>query len=78
MTEQELQAMHDQLVTLENTLTELEDRVSVLETAALPKGEYFEQLVESFHCAPNCCGGGELTLDGSWLLNGNHTLNGVL
>lgn len=55
MTEQELIDLRDSLIGFDTVLSDLDARVIVLEGAALPKGEYFGQLVASFQGSPECC-----------------------
>ena len=55
MTEVELEALRDSLVSLNAELDTLNSRVTVLENLAVPKGEYFNQLKASFEGSPECC-----------------------
>lgn len=55
MTEQELIDLRDSLVGFDTVLSALDVRVTAVEDAALPKGQYFEQLVASFQDSPECC-----------------------
>lgn len=54
MTEVELEALRDSLVSLNAELDMLDSRVTALENLAVPKGTYFTQLIESFQDSPTC------------------------
>lgn len=55
MTEQELIDLRDSLVGFDTVLSALDVRVTAVENAALPKGQYFTQLAASFRGSPVCC-----------------------
>lgn len=55
MTEIELTELRDSLVTINNELDALDERVTALEDNAVPKGTYFNQLKASFENSPECC-----------------------
>jgi hypothetical protein len=55
MTETELEALRDSLVSLNTELDVLDSRVTALENLAVPKGDYFNQLKASFEGSPECC-----------------------
>ena len=54
MTEEELIELRDSLVSLNTELDTLDSRVTALENLAVPKGTYFNQLIESFQDSPTC------------------------
>lgn len=55
MTEQDLIDLRDSLVGFDSVLSALDARVTIVENAALPKGQYFTQLAASFRDSPVCC-----------------------
>ena len=55
MTEQDLIDLRDSLVGFDSVLSALDARVTIVENAALPKGQYFTQLAASFRGSPVCC-----------------------
>lgn len=55
MTEVELEALRDSLISLNAELDTLDSRVTALENLAVPKGDYFNQLKASFEGSPECC-----------------------